>query len=107
MTQSRGVLKRGTLTKAALGIKAGKAKHIPNQYCFQVIEYLLRNLLCRNGSRLIKTAFAEAFVLGSKISKLILQAAEEQLQVCIRMTERANYARSNTTEINVLTNEPA
>lgn len=80
--------------------------HIPNQYCFQVIRYLLRNHLCRNGSHLIKAAFAEAFLLASRISNLILQAAEEHLQACIGMTEWAIYARSSMTEINVLTNEP-
>lgn len=62
-------------------------RDIPNQYCFQVIAYLLRNHLCRNGSQLIKAAFAEAFLLASRISNLILQAEEEQLQVCIGMIE--------------------
>lgn len=80
---------------------------IPNKYCFQVIGYLLRNILLRNGSQLSKAAFAEAFLLASRISNLILQAAEKQLQACIGMTERAIYARSSVTEINVLTNEPA
>lgn len=81
--------------------------HIPNQYCIQVIGYLLRNHFCRNGSQLIKAAFAEAFLLASRISNLILQAAKEQLQACVGMTEWAIYARSSVTEINVLRNEPA
>jgi len=100
-------LKRDTLTKTAVGIKTRKAMHIPDQYCFQVIGYLPRNHFCRNGSQLIKAAFAEAFLLASRISNLILQASEEQLQACIGMTEWAIYARSSATEINVLTNKPA
>lgn len=52
-------------------------------------------------------AFAETFLLASRISNLILQAAEEHLQACTGMTEWAIYARSSVTVINVLTNEPA
>lgn len=95
------------LLKNTVGIKTRKAMHIPNQYCFQVIGYLLRNHLGRNGSQLIKAAFAEAFLLASRISNLILQAAKEQLQACVGMTEWAIYARSSVTEINALRNEPA
>ena len=87
LTQSCNILKRGILTKAAVGVKTRKVMRIPNQYCFQVIGYLLRNHLCRNRSQLIKAAFAEAFLLASRVSNLILQAAEEQLQACIGKTE--------------------
>lgn len=60
-----------------------------------------------NGNHLTKAAVVEAFLLASKISHFILQAAEEHLQTCIGMTEWAIYASSCVTEINVLTNEPA
>lgn len=80
---------------------------IPNPYCFQVIGYALRNHLHSNGSQLIKAAFAAAFFLAFRISNLILQAAEEQLQVCVGTTEWTIYAISVVTKINVLTKQPA
>lgn len=49
----------------------------------------------------MKAAFAAAFFLASRIGNLILQAVEEQLQVCVGMTEWTIYV------INVLTKHPA
>lgn len=99
--------KKGILTKAAGGVKTRKVMCIPNPFCCQVVGYALRNHLHRNGSQLLKAAFAAAFLLAFRISNLILQAAEEQLQVCVGMTEWTIYAISIATKINVLTKQPA
>lgn len=61
----------------------------------------------RNASQLMKEAFAATFFRTFRISNFFLQVAEQQLQVCIGMSEWTIYAISIVTKINVLTKQPA